>query len=315
MKRMPSSQRGFSLVEIMVSLAIGLVVVGAVFVNYLNNSAGSKQTAALSQVTEDGAVALSILRHHIAMADFSQPTAVTSTGMTRRLNGVNILGCQGGFANGDDPSPDAITCNNNANASDAVLVRYEADPDMVPTVVQSATGSTVPMDCKGSGITATSNPSGNFFIADGRFFINATNATLSCIGNGGVTAGAATLPNSQPLVENIEDMRLTYGVAVAPDPAKPRVLNIIRYVPANLVAVPPTPKWDTAWADVVAVRICVLVRSTDNVLDKPRPYRDCSGKVVPPAATDRRIHRAFTSTVVLNNRTGLTQTSAPTSTP
>ncbi|PHN95776.1 hypothetical protein CSC81_18735, partial [Tenacibaculum discolor] len=47
----PLRQSGFSLVEIMVSLAIGLMVIGAVFTNYLNNSSGSQQTAAMAQVT------------------------------------------------------------------------------------------------------------------------------------------------------------------------------------------------------------------------------------------------------------------------
>lgn len=309
MRRMQSSQRGFTLIEIMVALAIGLVVIGAVFVNYLNSSAGSRQTAALAQVTDDGAVALGILRHHIAMADFSQPIAVTSIGMTRRLNGVNVLGCQGGFTNAREPSSEAVTCANAVDSSDALLVRYEADPDMVPTV-QDSSGNTVPMDCKGFGLTATTNASGTFFVSDSRFFINTDNATLSCTGNGGMDAADTSLPTSLPLVENIEDMRLTYGVA-AFDISRQRPGNIVRYVPANLVAVPPAINWQAGWSNVVAVRICVLVRSVDNVLDKARPYRNCAGTVVSPAETDRRIHRAFTSTVVLNNRTGVAPAPPP----
>ena len=47
-----SRLRGFSLIEIMISLVIGLVVVGAVMVTYLSNSKSSQQQAAYAEMKE-----------------------------------------------------------------------------------------------------------------------------------------------------------------------------------------------------------------------------------------------------------------------
>jgi type IV pilus assembly protein PilW len=52
---------------------------------------------------------------------------------------------------------------------------------------------------------------------------------------------------------------------------------------------------------VTSARICIVVSSDTPVLDAPAPpYLGCSGETVTP--TDKRLYRAFTTTVVLQNR-------------
>lgn len=309
--RQPSSRhtsRGVTLVEIMVSLAIGLVVVGAVFANYLNNAAGARQAAALAQVTEDATLALGILRNHLAMADYSQPTGTTATGLARRLDGqITLLGCETGFDTKTDNTANAtdIGCAAGTSSADALLVRYEADSDVLPTVTNSATGQPGPMDCRGYAIPQATG--GTHFIADNRFFVdtNKSPPTLSCIGNGGIKDDATPFLSAQPLVENVLEMHILYGLSQT-DAATNRLNNsVYRYVTASKIGLPPfssNPNLIDAWSHVASVRICVLVRSAEDVLDQPRPYRNCAGSVTTPAKTDRRIYRAFTTTVVLNNR-------------
>jgi type IV pilus assembly protein PilW len=56
----------------------------------------------------------------------------------------------------------------------------------------------------------------------------------------------------------------------------------------------------TAWADVVSVRIELLLASVeDGVLAEPQPYT-FSGTTVTP--TDRRLRQVFTNTVAIRGR-------------
>jgi type IV pilus assembly protein PilW len=310
-----TDQQGFSLIEVMVSLVIGLVAVGAVFANYINTSSGARQATALAQVTQDASLALGILRNHITMAGYSQPTAAGTTGLTPRLTGMAVFGCDEGLDDGTRTNTDVatVTCataSKDGDKPDALIVRYEADVDSTPTVDNTDSKGVVigavPSDCTGVGLAQTG---GGFYVADSRFSIWPQTAndipSLSCQGNGGTAAGAATLAgNRQRLVENITDMQIWYGMG-KDDAAGKAGRTIVRYVHASDMP-PPDPSAQThlaAWNNVIAVRICLVARSATDVLDAPTPYRNCMGAPITPGAGDRHIYRAFTSTVVLNNRT------------
>ena len=145
----------------------------------------------------------------------------------------------------------------------------------------------------------TTNANVTYTVADNRFYIS-TSAdivapTLYCKGNSSV---------AQPLVENVENMQLTYGTVSAATTAT--TANVAGYltagsfVDATTIALPTDAE---RWAKVVTVRICVVVRSESLVAPDAASarYLDCSGTVVttPP---DLRLRRAYTTTVVLRNR-------------
>lgn len=303
-----SRQHGLSLIEVMVSLVIGLVAVGAVFANYINSSSGTRQAASLAQVTQDASLALGILRNHIAIAGYSSLTGATANGLTRSLTGPVIFGCDEGFDSGTESNVDldTVTCaaaSTNKDKPDSVAVRYETDSVTTPTVqnTDAVTGAKtdVPTDCVGVGLPVNAN---NKYVADNRFFIDPGNGTteppsLSCQGNGGNSL--TSRGNKQRLVDNVTDMQIVYGMGTT-DASGKAGNTIVRYVHAS--DMPAATRADN-WNNVIAVRICVVVRSTDNVLSERTPYVNCTGNVVTPSATtDRYIYRAFTSTVVLNNR-------------
>lgn len=294
-----AAMRGFSLVELMVSMVIGLVIIGAAFSTYLGNRGGARQTAALAQLTDDATTAFGILRSQIAMAGYSQPTAVNAAGtLDRRLTGITVLGCEGGFANNaiTTAAVNSVTCvtpptgTSNATTPDALLVRYEADMTNTP-IVKNAANVSRPSDCQGTSIADDGTL--NAAIADNRFRVDTGSAELECSGSGLSSQGSAR--QADPLVQNIVDMQLTYGMSSTGTGV------VDRYVKANDVGVPGTAGYDTAWQKVVAVRVCLLVRSTDAVLDAPTAFRGCDGSVT-TRSNDRRMYRAFTSTIVLNNR-------------
>jgi type IV pilus assembly protein PilW len=110
--------------------------------------------------------------------------------------------------------------------------------------------------------------------------------TLSC-----ATAGGT----GQALVPNVETLQITYGVSSGWQIDQPDKRRPVRYVDATQV---------TNWADVVAVHLCVLMRSSEPVLDKGETathgYTDCDGTA--QTATDGYLRRAYATTVALRNR-------------
>lgn len=274
-------QTGLSLVELLVSMVIGLTVVGAALAMYVSSGYSSRGGSALSQMTEDASIALSLLRSQVAMAGYSTPTGINAAdgSMVKKYNGQRaIFGCSGGPAD-DKPSADltAGNCNNTAATPDSIVVSYEAD---TTNTVPGSTAPTVPTDCVGTGLTAA----GGFFLAQNRYFVN--NSTLNCQGNS----------TSAPLVDNIVDMKVSYGVAGTL--AGGLVTNKVaeRYMTAAQIGDAAEPLWN----QVTSARICIVVRSETAVLDVAAPYFNCAGTST--QTTDRHLYRAFTTTVVLQNR-------------
>jgi hypothetical protein len=89
-----------------------------------------------------------------------------------------------------------------------------------------------------------------------------------------------------PLVENVEHMLLWWGLPVDAVDG-----SALRYVSAAQV---------TDFDQVRAVRLCLLLRSSEPVLgpDDSRSYTDCQGSAA--SAADGRLRRAFWSTLALN---------------
>lgn len=285
--RVPKSVRGVTLVEMLIAITIGLVVVGAVMVSYLGSGQAGRIQAAYSQMNQDAQIGLSILNREFQMAGYSAPSGLVQDpptvppstptfSLTYNMGTATaVVGCGSGFVN---PQGAVLACNAGAGDTTPTFeVVYEADTrNTVPT------GPGVPTDCVGAGIVA-----GPPFFARNRYFISAA-GELSC---------ASDNSGAQPLLENVLAMRVWYGVQVA---AAPR--QVAGYVTASqLIAQGAAASWD----DVISVRVCLLMRSSEQVLNTgvdSLAYRDCDGV---PQAGDRFLHRAYYSTSTLRSKMGL----------
>ena len=265
-------QSGFSLIELMISMVIGMVVVGAVFAAYLGMGTSSRSSRALAQMTEDVSLAMNVLRSHVSMAGYSAPTGRDANGFTLNYNGMAIKGCQSRFTD-TGASIDTLACS--GLGSDAIAVAYEADNThaIVNDIGQ-------PLDCLGNGITI----GGGFYVSYSRFFVNGNQ--LFCRGPGSDTP--------QALVENIVDMEVLYGVASGAEPN-----HVAYYARAGNAG----EMTNDDFNNVISARICLVVASENEVMDNITSYIDCQGNEDTP--TDKRMYRAFTSTMVLQNRMGL----------
>lgn len=280
-------QRGLSLIELLVAMVLGLVVVGAVVINYASTGASSSRQNALGQMGEDAQLAFSLLARDLQMAGYSQPIGITGTGaaatFSKKFTGRPLFACATPMVNAAAAlagGEDGVACEAaGSTASHSVVINYEVDARNA--VVD---GGGTPINCLGSAAASLPIGTGTFTLVSNRYYVGTSDATarpeLKCAAPG--VAG-------QPLIENVEAMQLWMGEADAANPRRP-----VRYVAPNAV---------TDWGAVVAVRICLLMRSAETVLtdEDVATYRDCAGTEATSA--DRRIRRAFFSTVALRNKT------------
>ncbi len=318
---------GFSLVELLVSIAIGLVIIMAAMSAYQGAASSSKMVEAQSRMNDDAQAALSILTEQLRMsgnnpaqpnrADLSRrnpvygTTPFTTTPATFTLSAFSIRGCDGKFSDIlTATSLDTLTACGTSTSPDSIAINFEAD-----RYNTNATASG-PADCVGSGLptitatfpvtTPTTAVSATYSVADNRFYIgNATVAIPSFTGTSSNTVvpslyckGSASA-NGQPLVENVEDMQFLYGTVVtnATTTATATKASVAGYLRANEVVA------QADWGKVIAVRICVLVRSENPVVSDAASarYDDCQGNLN-VSAPDLRLRRAYTTTVSLRNR-------------
>lgn len=339
----PESRRsqGFSLIELMVSLTIGLVIAIASFSAYLGASGSSRMTDVQSRMNEDGQAALMILAQQVRMTGnnprqgnrteessrnpiylptptytLPTPTFTFSTGAYSLAN-VRVRGCDGTFANVTSTTAtidtlDTSTCvsGTTTTPADSIAVNYEAD---LYNTIATTSGLIRPTDCLGARltqitatvptITATTptiiTSTAAFYVAENRFYIG-TSATirspsLYCKGNGSSST-------QQPLVENIEDMQFMYGTVVSnavvtTAATTPTIAPVAGYLRADQVVA------QADWNKVTVVRICVIVRSENPIVSEAgsSQYYKCDGSL-DTTKTDRRLRRAYSTTVALRNQ-------------
>lgn len=299
-------------------MAIGLLVMVSVVALFAGSSGAGKTAEAQGRMNEDGQAALTILTQQIRMTG-SNPKQPNRTALAPRnpvfgANTYQVRGCVGTFSNITTAANIAsLTTCGTSTLPDSIAVRYEADRyNTVPTpttlLATDCLGSSLPIVAGTATVvvgTATAVQNVSFRVADNRFFIGTstvvTSPSLYCKGNG--TA------NAQPLVENIEDLKFTYGTS----PAGTATGTVAGYLNANEVetdgnadstgtSLSSLPTSAARWARVSTVRICVLARSelpvaTANANAK---YLDCNGELQTP--TDMRLRKAYHTTVVLRNR-------------
>jgi type IV pilus assembly protein PilW len=332
---------GLSLIELLVSLAVGLLIVLAAVSSYVGAAQAGRMAEAQMRMNEDAQAALAILTQHLRMAGNNpdQPNryldtrrnpvyAPSTLASTFTPTGFAIRGCASTFSNIKTAKRlDDLVCAPGGPGSrtpHSIAVTYEADAfNTVPTASKD------PTDCLGYGLTpetatlAVATAAGPavsqvpYFVADNRFYIGTSTTVVSpslyCKGKGG----------AQPLVENIEDMQFTYGLT----PTAPSAAGAFGYVQAvppnagashpgtanNQAIVRPAVADEAAeWARVASVQICIVVRSEKPVVSEAASaaYRKCDGTLEkhPP---DLRLRRAYSATVALRNRVGMVSAEKP----
>lgn len=277
--RLRSRQQGLSIIEVLVSLVIGLVVVGAVLISYITSGQTNKLQAAYAQMNEDAQIGLHILSRDLLLAGYAQPTSLDTTTFKfgRTYAGRPVFGCDTGFVSANATGNVACAAT---GSTPAIEVVYEAD---VTNTVPTSAVPPIPSDCLGAALAVQTVGATNFYIAYNRYYLATSvlgRSELHCASKLGNPGGA--------LVDNVEGMKIWYGEANLADPRQ-----IVRYVTAANVA---------DFGLVVSVRVCLLMRSAEVALtgEDPATYLDCDS--ASQTSADRHARRAYFSATTLRNK-------------
>lgn len=270
-----ASQRGRTLIEVMVAITIGLMLTAGVLSIYGANRQTYRASADVQRMQAAGQLALDRLAYQIRMAGYGQMVADFSlTPNPSSFTGTPVRVCSGGFNDPITATTATPNCVENAALSDGIAVSYFVGVDG-----PAAAGSGESRDCLGAAITAANTALVGELAVLNRFYLADSNGvrTLMCAGNDNVAA---------PLVPNVADLDVRLRVG---DPFSRADRNF-------------DAQGFTDWGRVLGVEICVLVQSENTGLNADQQAQagfDCRGNAYP---NDGRLRRTFTQVVTLRNR-------------
>jgi len=212
-------QRGFSLVEFMVAITIGLLIVAVVSEAYVIATGTQRSQSDKSRIQESMRFAFDSLSYAIRKAGYRNPMATgpsvenfCGTGGKLRLVGKND-------ATTLDPTTTDLSGTSAAilNKSDVLRVRYHGDGQTVSPF--TADGSVT--DCLGNSVPANTVVEDTFFVkADSA---NNNEPSLFCYTSNASAAGSVAI------IPGIESLQFLYGEDTNADG------TIERFVPQNAV--------------------------------------------------------------------------------
>ena len=320
-----TTQTGFTLIELMIALVIGLLATGAMLKVYVDSSRLYRFNEGLARIQENGRFGLEFIRRDARMAGFwgcyhgADLTNRISPGSTGYISyeSNDITGTNNDGLN----SSDSVTFSGAGNSVATVSSNMTSADSAIPI---SSTGnfelgeSLLISDCETADIfqltsiggsapsltlehdtDSNTSPDLSKAYASGTRLYAARQITF-CIAPGADTAQPAlrrltnptssqTCSDGEELVEGIENMQILFGEDTDGDGTANRYLSI---GDDDLV-----PNMDR----VVSVRIFLLARSLNNNLTTElSPYYFVDQKIIP---TDKRLRKVFTTTITLRNKT------------
>ncbi len=278
------SEQGHTLIELMISLAIGIVICFAIAGLYSQTSGAKRSFDQVAVLRDSARTVLQIMGDQIRVAGYG--LFDTTSGKSMFLGGARtgrgpadaygfpVFGCENGFA----ADPPTNVCA--AAGAPAFSVAYQA---AASDSLRDCEGNT------GSALTAADVPAGVTLPAGSRLIQSSfrlSGAELQCRGSGGAW---------QTLVDKVQSFSVNYGIDTNKDGAgEPN--QEARSADTWNAAGPVAPH---NWADVVAVRLCLVLRSEDNAGVSNMSYADCSGAV--QTGTNNRIYQRAELTVQIRN--------------
>ncbi len=298
--------QGLSLIEMMVSMVLGLFLILGLTTMYLGSKKTDKVRDAVSDIEENARLTLNTLRAAIEHAGYKSVDNIPLdkpfyTPVDGALQNENCRGSGTSIINNQLLTPPTglrgYTKDGNVdnNESDIVTVIYRADnPDKGPVF----------FDCSGQAYTSFTDPVaqqkacstdptvgiGNPWksqIYNG-IYVDKTDKTLRCLGSRSTGRTASLV-----LANNIENMQIRYGVTTTDTNGKKQTT----YKKADDV------ENNNEWEGVTSVQLAILVASERDVLDKAEAHGFTLLDEDISLAADRKIYRKFTTTINLPNRT------------
>lgn len=306
-------QRGLTLVELLVAVAINLVVVLVAAYLYLNGRSTQQAVEERSALFENGQLALELLGQEIGNAGF-YPAHMKEPGVTIAVNrgryvnpqpavaaySAGVFGCDSGRFDG-------TVCQSSVGSKDfrgdGVVLNYFTDDAMMTTAGARA-------DCQGNRVDNATTINTDTRLGAAKDLVNrapehplfvsnaytltdvayptASGRTISTFGLACRGIGSAA-PMYQMLVPGIEQLRIRYGLRDASGMRATTYVDAKGASDAGTITV--NDESMTGWERVVSVQVCVVARSLTETRFRgagAETRLDCDGATLPNDGVQRR---------------------------
>ena len=281
------SMLGFTLIELMISLTLGLVIMLAAMQLLLTNQMSFNLQSGMGNVQENGRFALDYINSTVRSAEYSQDIANPTVGIVTDENVSNLIKVDVKYITRND-----LTALGKGS-SDQLVTRMWVSQTMIDAGFR---------DCEGNAVASP-----RFLLT--RYFVGGdesadSTAALRCDA-GSYTADAAAIDgygdddDGIVLLSNLDSFQFFYGVAALPTPELGQRYPV-RYLTASEYTLLPAASRPV----IVSLRVGLLVRSNEKVGTNITTLPDV--KVLEKTISgsdlnDKYIHRLFTSTLALRN--------------
>lgn len=279
MRKAVTGSGGFTLVEIMITLALGLLISGAIIQVLVSNSVTQKLNRSMASAQEGGRFIISRLRADLLM-----------TGRYESLS-PNLNGDQDIVAEADFVRNHPVILPGEFAAFADVGSKQGADgaPDAVAVSMVAST------DCRGYKLGYLDDE--EFFVVN-EYFLDGDE--LKCRGfDGRVLRGQKVAVGHDShlaitLLDDVEDFQVLYGIT---DRA---VTNDNSARPVSYVTADALPLILAANGQVVAIRLAVLIRGdAEVVVDPVAKFKLLNETASQPG--QKRLYKVFETTITLRN--------------
>lgn len=325
-RRKAGEQKGYTLVELMIAMVIGLILTAGILQLFTSNKQTYRVTENMSRLQENGRFAMFFLTNDIRMTDFwgcrsdiaIENNLNPNTNFDLPINalaGINDDSVANNIINGTDtitvkgvsnsnvylvstpanPSADLkVTDNSGLQQNDLVLISDCIDGDIFQITNDPGTGGAAGEDDVVHNTGAVSNGPGNIdqplkklYGTDAQVYkLNFATYSIQA-GAGGQNALFRSINGGTPQ-ELVEGIE-NMQILYGEDTDNDGAANY--YKAAGAVDMD----------NVVSVRISLVAFTLeDNLTEQASTYSIYNGATITP--TDRRIRRVFTSTIVIRNR-------------
>ncbi|PFH08816.1 type IV pilus assembly protein PilW [Collimonas sp. PA-H2] len=279
--------QGFTLVELMVSVTIGLILVMFLSSLYLNSKSSSRLNDDNARIQEDGRYALSVIGRSLMQAGFGNMLTGNTTDFPPSANPTltGLMGCDKGFAQPITTTPP--TCATTLTAP-AFAVSYTSEPYDTVNTPSNSVISGAGTDCSGTQATGATSTAGG--LVSNSFYLDTSKNVLYCKGNAGSTA--------QAILSNVDNMTITYGIDTGNQYTPMQSTTSASTAGASSI----NGNNKVGWDRVVTVTVCLEIHSTNNVIttSSGQTYYKC-GATTATTASDHLLHTTMTRVFTLRN--------------
>lgn len=288
-------QQGFTLVELMISLVLGLLISAAAVQIYLTNARTSTMQKSGSELQDASVFGIQFLENHIRLANLGN----AASNITDTTVGGGIVLTPSNIVNATStPASTTVLTNSTGDTGWTGVSNTNVGSDQLTIQFTNTTGSTI-SDCEGADIETNATVIERYFL---RAATVATNGlVLACDAERVTETGSITNFGGagQEFITNVDQFKVLLGTQTIADPADSSVVGgQLAYISPNAYKVLPKK------SAIMAIKVGMIVRGSTAIVgtDGRSTFSVLGNTNTLKSGVDtKRVRTTYESTTLLRN--------------